>query len=266
MRADVSRTPAGLPSVGWEVEVPLFNLTGTLVIHERPDGAEIDLVDGDFSPGKLIFTATPRAARRQHAARRRAAEHPERGLADPPPGQAESRGRAGGAGRRLVRHAARRRAARGERRHRRRAPARGDAGAAAHLVALGARPRRREAGGVARARRGRAGGAHLVAAAGRRRGRDDAGRSDAERARAAARSGELARVPRLADDRTARRSERHGREGRGQPAVRRSRGDVDGRAREPAALDRHRRRDHAARASAGRSTRSTRGRTRARRR
>ena len=50
-----------MPSVGWEVEVPLFNLTGTLVIHERPDGAEIDLVDGDFSPGKLIFTATPRA-------------------------------------------------------------------------------------------------------------------------------------------------------------------------------------------------------------
>jgi hypothetical protein len=61
IRADVSRTPAGLPTVGWEVEVPLFNLTGTLVIHERADGAEIDLVDGDFSPGKLIFTATPRA-------------------------------------------------------------------------------------------------------------------------------------------------------------------------------------------------------------
>ena len=61
IRADVSRTAAGLPSVGWEVEVPLFNLSGTLVIHERPDGAEIDLVDGDFSPGKLIFTATPRA-------------------------------------------------------------------------------------------------------------------------------------------------------------------------------------------------------------
>jgi len=62
IRADVSRTPAGLPSVGWEVEVPLFNLTGTLVIHERPDGAEVDLVDGDFSPGKLTFRATPRGA------------------------------------------------------------------------------------------------------------------------------------------------------------------------------------------------------------
>src|SRR4051794_40649625 len=62
VRADAFRTPAGLPAVAWEVEVPLFNLAGTLVIHERPDGAEIDLIDGDFSPGKLIFTATPRAA------------------------------------------------------------------------------------------------------------------------------------------------------------------------------------------------------------
>jgi hypothetical protein len=62
IRADVGRTQAGLPSVSWEVEVPLFNLSGTLVIHERPDGAEIDLVDGDFSPGKLIFTAISRPA------------------------------------------------------------------------------------------------------------------------------------------------------------------------------------------------------------
>src|SRR5580765_3497944 len=62
LRADLSQTPAGLPSVGWEVEVPLFNLTGTLVIHARPDGAEVDLVDGDFSPGKLIFRAEPRPA------------------------------------------------------------------------------------------------------------------------------------------------------------------------------------------------------------
>ena len=62
IRADASRSPAGLPTVEWEVEVPLFNLSGTLVIHERPDGAEIQLVDGDFSPGRLTFTATPRAA------------------------------------------------------------------------------------------------------------------------------------------------------------------------------------------------------------
>src|SRR3954471_24945970 len=62
IRADASRTPDGLPAVAWEVEVPLFNLTGALVVRERPNGAEIDLIDGDFSPGKLIFTATPRAA------------------------------------------------------------------------------------------------------------------------------------------------------------------------------------------------------------
>jgi len=62
IRADVSRTPEGLSSVEWEVEVPLFNLEGKLVIHERPDGAQVDLVDGDFSPGSLTFTATPRAA------------------------------------------------------------------------------------------------------------------------------------------------------------------------------------------------------------
>ena len=62
IRADASRSPAGLATVEWEVEVPLFNLSGTLVIHERPDGAEIQLVDGDFSPGRLTFTATPRAA------------------------------------------------------------------------------------------------------------------------------------------------------------------------------------------------------------
>jgi hypothetical protein len=48
--------------VGWEVEVPLFNLSGTLIIHERPDGAEIELIDGDFSPGRLTFTTAPRAA------------------------------------------------------------------------------------------------------------------------------------------------------------------------------------------------------------
>jgi hypothetical protein len=60
VRADVSRSPAGLPAVGWEVEVPLFNLSGTLVIHDRPDGAVVELVEGDFSPGRLTFTAAPR--------------------------------------------------------------------------------------------------------------------------------------------------------------------------------------------------------------
>ena len=79
IRADASRSPAGLPTVEWEVEVPLFNLSGTLVIHERPDGAEIQLVDGDFSPGRLTSRrrrARPAAARwwstRRWASRTRA--------------------------------------------------------------------------------------------------------------------------------------------------------------------------------------------------
>ena len=41
--------------------MPLFNLEGTLEIHERPDGAEVRLVAGDLSPGRLTFTALPRA-------------------------------------------------------------------------------------------------------------------------------------------------------------------------------------------------------------
>src|SRR5450432_3605681 len=47
--------------VAWELEVPLFNLSGTLELRARPDGAELTLVDGDFSPGRVIFRAAPRA-------------------------------------------------------------------------------------------------------------------------------------------------------------------------------------------------------------
>jgi len=61
IRADVANTGAGLPTVGWEIEVPLFNLEGTLEIHERPNGAEVRLIAGDLSPGRLTFTALPRA-------------------------------------------------------------------------------------------------------------------------------------------------------------------------------------------------------------
>jgi hypothetical protein len=61
IRADVSsETLAGPPAVGWEIEVPLFNLEGKLVVTERPDGAEVTLVSGDLSPGRLTFTAVPR--------------------------------------------------------------------------------------------------------------------------------------------------------------------------------------------------------------
>ena len=202
--------------------------TGTLVIHERPDGAEIDLVDGDFSPGKLIFTATPRATGGGSTL-----------LVD---AQLDIRN-AGWLIRRLVKLS----------------PA-GEPAAlvAASYVTLRAVALRAENAGSGGARRPAAtpapppvwspspraladeklaalrahGAVALVARTwsqrlGRCRGRDHAGRADAERARAAARSGELARVPGLADDQAARRSERRRRRGRGQPAVRRSRGDVD---------------------------------------
>ena len=225
--------------------MPLFNLSGTLVIHERPDGAKIDLVDGDFSPGKLIFTATPRAARRQHAAGRRAARHPERGLADPPPRQAEPGGRARRAGRRVLRHAARGRAAR---RERRRSTARAVpratpapppvwspsaraladeklAALRAHgAVALVARTWSQRLAGVAVAMTL---GVPAPNAIGRLR--------DPESWHAF--PGWRTVEPRAGPN-------GHGGEGRGQPAVRRPRGDVDGRARQPAALDRHGRRDH----------------------
>jgi hypothetical protein len=46
--------------IEWELEIPLFNLEGTLELRPRPNGVELALVDGDLSPGSLVFTATPR--------------------------------------------------------------------------------------------------------------------------------------------------------------------------------------------------------------
>lgn len=49
----------GAPVVGWELEVPLFNLSGRLALRNRPDGVTIELCDGDFAPGRLVFTVAP---------------------------------------------------------------------------------------------------------------------------------------------------------------------------------------------------------------
>ncbi|HLK91154.1 MAG TPA: hypothetical protein VKZ18_14745 [Polyangia bacterium] len=49
----------GVPVVGWELEVPLFNLSGRMALHNRPDGVTIDLFEGDFAPGRLVFTVAP---------------------------------------------------------------------------------------------------------------------------------------------------------------------------------------------------------------
>ena len=47
--------------VKWELEVPLFNLSGTLEVRPRGGGVELALVDGDFSPGHVVFEVAPRA-------------------------------------------------------------------------------------------------------------------------------------------------------------------------------------------------------------
>jgi hypothetical protein len=46
----------GAPLVDWELEVPLFNLSGRLALRERLDGVTFDLVDGDLAPGRIVFS------------------------------------------------------------------------------------------------------------------------------------------------------------------------------------------------------------------
>jgi len=46
--------------VAWELEIPLFNLSGTLELRPRAGGFELALTDGDFSPGRLVFDVAPR--------------------------------------------------------------------------------------------------------------------------------------------------------------------------------------------------------------
>jgi hypothetical protein len=47
--------------VAWELEIPLFNLEGTLELRPRANGVELALIDGDLAPGRVVFEATPRA-------------------------------------------------------------------------------------------------------------------------------------------------------------------------------------------------------------
>ncbi len=47
--------------VKWELEIPLFNLSGTLELRARPGGCELALVDGDLAPGRIVIEAAPRA-------------------------------------------------------------------------------------------------------------------------------------------------------------------------------------------------------------
>jgi hypothetical protein len=47
--------------VAWELEVPLFNLSGTMEIRPRPGGVELALVEGDLAPGHVGFETATRA-------------------------------------------------------------------------------------------------------------------------------------------------------------------------------------------------------------
>jgi hypothetical protein len=56
-QARSSRPGEGL--VIWELEVPLWNLDGKLWLQPTPTGVELILMEGDFSPGTVRFSATP---------------------------------------------------------------------------------------------------------------------------------------------------------------------------------------------------------------
>jgi hypothetical protein len=60
VRLDVGRAATGATTLGWELEVPLFNLEGRLTLRGRADGVEMDLIDGDLAPGRIVFTVLPR--------------------------------------------------------------------------------------------------------------------------------------------------------------------------------------------------------------
>jgi hypothetical protein len=59
IRSDVHADQTGTPIVDWELEVPLFNLSGRFALRAQADGARFDLFDGDFAPGHLDFRIAP---------------------------------------------------------------------------------------------------------------------------------------------------------------------------------------------------------------
>ena len=61
IKSDLERANGGPPVVDWELEVPLFNLSGRMALSNRPDGVTIDLFEGDFAPGRISFTVAPSA-------------------------------------------------------------------------------------------------------------------------------------------------------------------------------------------------------------
>ena len=61
IKSELDWSNRSAPVVDWELEVPLFNLSGRMALHNRPDGVTIELVAGDFAPGRLSFTVAPDA-------------------------------------------------------------------------------------------------------------------------------------------------------------------------------------------------------------
>ena len=45
--------------LAWELEIPLWNLKGRLWMRQRPDGVELELAEGDLTPGRLRLRALP---------------------------------------------------------------------------------------------------------------------------------------------------------------------------------------------------------------
>jgi hypothetical protein len=61
IKSDLELPNGGPPVVDWELEVPLFNLSGRMSLSNRPDGVTIELFEGDFAPGRISFTVAPSA-------------------------------------------------------------------------------------------------------------------------------------------------------------------------------------------------------------
>jgi hypothetical protein len=59
IRSDVKLDANRTPIVDWELEVPLFNLSGRFALRALDDGVRFDLFDGDFAPGHLLFQIAP---------------------------------------------------------------------------------------------------------------------------------------------------------------------------------------------------------------
>ena len=59
VKSELKQANGSAPTVDWELEIPLFNLSGRMALHNRPDGVTIELFEGDFAPGRLSFTVAP---------------------------------------------------------------------------------------------------------------------------------------------------------------------------------------------------------------